>query len=90
MPIEIYEFESVYPRLCAVFGTKTQHEFALRLGVRQASVADNKRRRVVPARWVLFAVEYYCINPAWLRTGYGPMYLVPSLKSLFYEAENPL
>lgn len=90
MPIEIYEFESVYPRLCVVFRTKTQKEFAERLGLKQASVADNKRRGVIPARWVLFAVEHYMINPSWLRTGCGPMYVVPSARSLFYEDENPL
>lgn len=90
MPINHYVFKDVYPRLCSVFGTKTQEEFARRLGLRQASVADNKRRGVIPARWVLFAVEHYGINPAWLRTGCGPMYIVPSLHSFFYENENPL
>lgn len=69
-------YNEVYIRMLAVAKVTTQVEIAEVLKVRQSSVSDAKRRDKVPAGWFLVFLEEYGINPAWLRTGQGPKYLV--------------
>lgn len=55
----------------------TQVELAAFLGIRQSSIADAKRRRAIPADWLLTLLCKKWINPHWILTGKGPRHLHP-------------
>lgn len=71
-------FEKVMERIREVTSTRTQVQLAERLGVRQSSISDAKRRGTVPPAWLLTLQRQLRVNPDWLLTGTGPRYLVPS------------
>nr|WP_294508578.1 helix-turn-helix domain-containing protein [uncultured Bilophila sp.] len=76
--MERHEFDAAYARICEVCGVKTQMELSAYLGIRQSSISDAGRRSAVPAAWLLTILSRERVNPAWILTGEGPRYLVPS------------
>lgn len=76
--MERHEFDAAYARICEVCGVKTQTELSAYLGIRQSSISDAGRRSAVPAAWLLTILSRERVNPAWILTGNGPRYLVPS------------
>lgn len=76
--MERHEFDAAYARICEVCGMKTQTELSAYLGIRQSSISDAKRRMTVPAAWLLTVLSRERVNPAWILTGEGSRYLVPS------------
>lgn len=68
-------FESQFKRVFEAAESKTQQELAMLLGVRQSSVSDAKRRKTIPAEWLVKLFEKNRINPEWIRMGTGPKYL---------------
>lgn len=76
--MERSEFDAAYARLCETAGARTQEELAAWIGVRQSSISDGRRRKSIPAQWLLTLVTHRGINPAWVLTGEGAKYLVPS------------
>ncbi len=71
------DFEVILARIHQVAGTKTQVQLAAVLGIRQSSISDAKRRGSVPSDWVLKVFERFGVNPEWLKTGHGEVYLIP-------------
>lgn len=71
-------FNAAFARICEVSGMKTQTELAEYLGIRQSSISDAKRRGSIPAQWLLSILNNEGVNPAWILTGNGAKYLVPS------------
>ena len=69
---------SAMDRILAATGTKTQMQLAELLEVRQSSISDAKRRGSVPAPWLVTLLRTHNLNPDWVLTGEGPMYLVPA------------
>ena len=69
---------TAYSRVFEASGCSTQEELAVFLGITQASVADAKRREVVPAPWLLKLLLVASVNPAWVLTGTGSKYLGPA------------
>jgi len=70
-----------YSRILVALGLRTQVEVAAFLGVRQSSISDVLRRNDpagVPAGWKLRLLETRELNPHWIQTGEGPMYMAPS------------
>lgn len=70
-----------YSRILVALGLRTQVEVAAFLGVRQSSISDALRRNDpagVPAGWKLRLLETRALNPHWIQTGEGPMYMAPS------------
>jgi len=59
-------------------GRITQVQIAQKLGIRQSSISDAKRRGTIPADWFLKALEIGGIDPEWIRTGNTPKYRVLS------------
>lgn len=55
----------------------TQVELAAFLGVRQSSISDAKKRKAIPADWLLTLLCKKYINPHWILTGEGPTHLHP-------------
>ena len=76
--MERHEFDAAYARICEVCGVKTQTEPSAYLGIRQSSISDAKKRMAVPTAWLLAILKWERVNPAWLLTGEGSKYLVPS------------
>ena len=56
----------------------TQTELAELLGIRQSSVCDAKKRRAVPAEWLVKLLRLKNVNPEWILTGTGPKHLGPA------------
>ena len=69
-------FPAAYARICEVTGTRTQTEVAEVLDIRQSSISDAKRRKSIPAEWLLKLLRIYSVNPDWIETGQGAQYLV--------------
>ncbi|WP_285905723.1 helix-turn-helix domain-containing protein [Pseudodesulfovibrio pelocollis] len=62
-------FEGAMGRIRQVFGVRTQVELAERLGVRQSSVSDAKRRCSIPAEWLLTIWRATGASPDWIMEG---------------------
>jgi phage repressor protein C with HTH and peptisase S24 domain len=56
-------------------GISTQSALAETLGVRRAAVSDAKRQDRVPSEWLLKLCRLAGLNPAWLESGTGVMYV---------------
>jgi len=70
----------MFPALDRVFETaecKTQVELAELFEIRQSSISDAKRRKSIPAEWLIKLLRLKGINPDWILTGEGPKYLQP-------------
>ncbi|CAK7003378.1 MAG: hypothetical protein DELT_00124 [Desulfovibrio sp.] len=65
------DFESQYSRLLEATGCRTQTQLAAVLEIRQSSISDAKRRKVVPSDWLIKLFEKKRVNPQWIRTGLG-------------------
>lgn len=59
-------------------GCRTQTELAKFLGIRQSSIADAKKRKAIPADWLLTLWRKKGINPDWIVTGRGARLLIPA------------
>ncbi|MBB5144394.1 helix-turn-helix domain-containing protein [Desulfovibrio intestinalis] len=58
-------------------GCRTQVELAEFLGIKQSSVADAKKRKSIPADWLVTLLRLKRINPEWILTGLGARRLQP-------------
>ena len=65
----------IIKRIQAVTNTRTQTALAEILEIRQSSIFDAKRRQSVPGAWYMTLFEKLGVNPDWLKSGIGPVYL---------------
>lgn len=65
------DFDSQFARIFEAAECRTQLELAEFLNIKQSSVSDAKRRKTVPAEWLVKLFEKKRINPEWLRSGIG-------------------
>ena len=65
----------IFKRIQAVTRTRTQTALAEILEIRQSSISDAKRRQSVPGAWYMTLFEKLGVNPDWLKSGIGPVYL---------------
>lgn len=75
MERETVDFEAAWERIKAVSGARTQVEIAKLLDIRQSSISDAKRRQTVPDTWLVALLALYGVNPEWIKTGQGAIYL---------------
>ncbi len=68
-------FEEALERIYKATGTSTQVQLAEVLDIRQSSISDAKRRKSVPADWLLKLYENQGLNPSWIKQGSEPMFL---------------
>lgn len=73
--IKGFSVDDILRRIMFATGMKTQTQLADKLGVRRAAITDAKRRKAVPAEWFLKLCRMYQLNPVWLESGLGPMYV---------------
>lgn len=72
------EFNAALDRIYSITGTTTQVALSEVLGIRQSSVSDARKRNSIPGAWLVTLVDRFSANPAWILTGEGPRYLLPS------------
>lgn len=72
------ETNAALDRIYSITGTTTQVDLSGVLGIRQSSVSDARKRNSIPGAWLVTLVERFAANPAWVLTGQGPRYLLPS------------
>lgn len=86
-------YKAILKRIRLVTNTKTQRQLGNELGFRQSTIAESERRRAIPSEWFIRLFEKRGVNPDWLKTGCGPVYLRtesgygPSVDSA--DLENP-
>lgn len=68
-------YEETMTRIKIVSRTQTQTDLAKLLEISQSSIAEAKRRQSIPADWYLKLFEKLGVNPDWLKSGSGPVYL---------------
>ena len=71
----------MYPalkRFLEAAGCSTQVELADFLGIRQSSISDAKKRKSIPADWLITLLRLKRINPEWILTGQGARLLQPA------------
>ena len=68
-------YKKTIERIKAVTHTRTQTALAEILEIRQSSISDAKRRQSVPGAWYMTLFEKLGVNPDWLKSGVGPVYL---------------
>jgi hypothetical protein len=71
-------FNEIILRFHSVANTKTQVELAEFLGIRQSSISDSKKRRAIPAEWLIKLLRHKSINPDWILLGVEPKFLGPA------------
>jgi phage repressor protein C with HTH and peptisase S24 domain len=71
----VTNFEEIFERIKQATNTRTQVELAEVLDIRQSSISDAKRRNSVPSDWYMKLFEKFGLNPDWLKSAQGPMYL---------------
>lgn len=72
-----YDFENALKRVFEAAECRTQVELADFLQVRQSSVSDAKRRKSIPAEWVVKLFNKKRISPDWILYGEGGKHLGP-------------
>jgi phage repressor protein C with HTH and peptisase S24 domain len=76
-------FNDMLDRIMKATGAKTQVELAKVLDIRQSSISDAKRRKSVPAEWLLKLYRSRGLNPDWIVDGQGEVYLKPDMEGAF-------
>lgn len=72
------DFDSQFARVFEAAECRTQMELAKLLDIKQSSVSDAKRRKAVPAEWLVKLFERKRINPDWIRSGTGHKFIQTS------------
>ena len=67
------KFDDFFQRVAKTTGISTQKELAGLLGIEPAAITLAKSRGV-PKSWGLTIAAAFGVNPAWLKTGSGPVY----------------
>lgn len=70
----VMKFDDFFQRVVQTTGISTQKELAGLLGIEPAAITLAKSRGV-PKAWSLIIAAAFGVNPAWLKTGLGPVYL---------------
>lgn len=81
-------FQEVYDRIRSATNARTQTELAAVLEIRQSSISDAKRRNSIPSDWYMKLFEKFGLNPDWLKSGTGPMFL--RVDNVYTPAGNAL
>lgn len=74
-PVKGFSAEAVLTRIMTATGIKSQSELARVLGIGRQAVTDAKKRSHIPADWYLYLCRKYGLNPQWLESGMGTMYI---------------
>ena len=88
-PIKGFSAESVLSRIMSATGIRSQSELARVLGIGRQAVTDAKKRSHIPADWYLYLCRKYGLNPQWLESGLGTMYIAEQGESSVRDSSVP-
>lgn len=93
-PVKGFSAEAVLSRIMKATGIRSQSELARVLGIGRQAVTDAKKRSHIPADWYLFLCRKFGLNPQWLESGLGTMYVAgggesPALKGETAPGSHP-
>lgn len=84
------KFEIFIRRVFEALKISSQNRLAILLGINRAGITQAKHKGTVPDKWILDLYRKYGINPDWIETGKGKMFIaerngsivVPEYKSV--------
>jgi len=69
------EFANFLQRVYEAAGIDSQTDLARVLGVNRSAVTQARKKGAIPDRWLLQLFRSYGLNPEWLETGNGSIFL---------------
>jgi phage repressor protein C with HTH and peptisase S24 domain len=86
------KFDLFIRRAFEALQISSQNKLAIFLGINRAGITQAKKKGTVPEKWILALYRKYGINPDWIETGRGKMFIaerdgsviVPEYKSAPY------
>jgi len=68
-------FDTFYKRVSEALGITSQVALAEMLMLNRSAISQAKKKGVIPNKWVLNLFRLHGVNPDWIETGEGPMFL---------------
>lgn len=69
------KFESFITRVFQATGIGSQAELASALMINRSAITQARKKDAIPARWVLQLYRSFGLNPDWLETGSGSVFM---------------
>ena len=76
-------FESILNRIYEATGISSQIELAAALGVNRSAITQARKKNAVPDKWLFQLYRRFGLNPDWVETGSGPVFVKRSEESVF-------
>jgi phage repressor protein C with HTH and peptisase S24 domain len=70
------KFDLFIRRAFEALKISSQNKLAILLGINRAGITQAKNKGTVPDKWILDLYRKYGINPDWIETGKGNMFIV--------------
>ena len=69
------KFDIFITRTFEALKISSQNRLAILLGINRAGITQAKKKGTVPDKWILSLYRNYGINPDWIETGKGKMFI---------------
>jgi len=69
------KFDLFIRRVFEALQISSQNKLAILLGINRAGITQAKKKGTVPEKWILELYRKYGINPDWIETGKGKMFI---------------
>ena len=70
-----FTFKIFYKRTSEALGIKSQLELAEKLGLNRSAISQAKKKKIIPDKWILNLYRLHGVNPDWIETGKGEIFL---------------
>jgi phage repressor protein C with HTH and peptisase S24 domain len=70
-----FTFNTFYKRAAEALGVKSQLELAAKLGLNRSAISQAKKKKMIPDKWILNLYRLHGVNPDWIETGKGEIFL---------------
>ncbi len=77
------KFEDILKRIFEATGIASQTELAAALGINRSAITQARKKDAVPDKWILSLYRAFGVNPNWIETGTGPVFLKNAGDSVF-------
>jgi len=69
------QFDDFLERVFTTIGIESQIELAAALGINRSAITQARKKGAVPDKWMLGLFRKFGLNPDWLESGNGPVFL---------------
>lgn len=70
-----FTFNTFYKRVREALGIHSQMELAAILGLNRSAITQAKKKKGIPDKWILNLFRLHGVNPDWIETGKGQVFL---------------